>query len=354
MNANIIKNACIALLFNTSMICFAQELPNTYFEAASGRLLYGLYVPENYDSTKLYPLVIHLHGWSWTHSDYLVWYTKKFQNKIPCFVYTPKTPTDWGDWSGWNDYNLSVPMISAIHVLDSLTKIYSIDSNRLYVYGISMGGEGVFDLLHKLPGKFAAAMSVCGGGQSWWAVNAAKTPLWMFHGSEDVMNKPDMTERVYHELVRIGAKNMRYTNYPGYGHEIWDKAANEPAWTEWMFAFDKTKAEYGSPQGKIIVSGTFDGQVHLQWNNIRDESNDANKIWYYNIFNSQGLLATVEFDVLNYTFVPASNTDTFKIQAVNYNFKKSEFSNHLFFKNNRITTSLKKAVDKRSSGIKYP
>lgn len=130
MISHILKRGAAVLLFSMSMICFAQELPNTYFEAKSGKLLYGLYVPENYDRAKSYPLVMHLHGWSWTHSDYLVWYSPNFQKKTPCFVYTPKTPTTWGDWSGWNDNSLSAPMISAIHVLDSLTKI--IPSNNKF------------------------------------------------------------------------------------------------------------------------------------------------------------------------------------------------------------------------------
>lgn len=353
MKANSLISGIMVLLLNMSIMCFAQELPKTYSEAISGKLSYGLYVPENYDSTKSYPLVMYLHGWSWTRSDYLVWYSPEFQIKTPCFVYTPKTPTTWGDWSGWNDYNLSEPMISAIHVLDSLIEMYSIDTNRLYVYGISMGGEGAFDLLHKLPEKFAAAMSVCGGGQSWWAEEIAKTPFWMFHGSADNINPPEITEKVYNELLRMGAENMRYTNYPGYGHEIWNRAASEPAWTEWMFAFDKSKTGYAAPKGKINLSGTFDGQqLHLQWNDIRNEMNNADKIWYYSIFNSRGLLARVEVNVLNYTFTPQSSIDTFKIQAVNYNFKKSEFSNCLYINDNGITTSSSKALAKKSSNIK--
>lgn len=352
MKLNGLKREIFLLLINVSIICSGQELPNTYFETSSGKLLYGLFVPENYDSTKSYPLIMHLHGWSWTHSDYLVWYTANIQAKTPCFVYTPKTPTTWGDWSGWNDNSLSIPMISAIHVLDSLTEIYSIDTNRLYVYGISMGGEGTFDLLHKLPGKFAAAMSVCGGGQSWWAENVAKTPFWMFHGSSDNVNPPEITERVYNEMLRIDAKNMRYTNYLGYGHEIWNKAANEPAWTEWMFAFDKSKIEYDSPKGKIILSGTYDSQIHLQWNDIRNEKNNGDKIWYYNIFNSNGTIATVEFNVLDYSFIPQNSNDTFKIQAVNYNFKKSEISNFLYFNNNTITSSLTKKSEQKIRVVK--
>jgi predicted peptidase len=73
------------------------------------------------------------------------------------------------------------------------------------------------------------------------AENIAKTPLWMFHGSDDKINAPDMTARVYNRLVEIGAKQMRYTNYPGYGHEIWDKAQSEPDFYDWMFQYTKPK-----------------------------------------------------------------------------------------------------------------
>jgi predicted peptidase len=217
--------------------------PKTYTESIYGKLEFGFFVPENLNTIELYPLVVYLHGFGNNEYVYLDWYSKDIQAKNPCFVFTPRTPTTWADWSGWNDKTLSAPMMAAIHVLDSLCKVYPVDTNRLYVYGISMGGEGVFDLLHKLPGKFAAAMSVCGGGQATWAENIAKTPLWMFHGSDDNINPPDLTERVYNRLVEIGATKMRYTNYPGYGHDIWNKAAEEPSWFDWMFLHSKSESE---------------------------------------------------------------------------------------------------------------
>jgi len=230
--------------FSLVLICVScticgQPMPETYFEARSGNLEYGFYVPENYEKEKLYPLVMYLHGFGANYPMYLKWYDRDIQSRNPCFVYTPRTPPSWGDWSGWNDDHLSVPMITAIHVLDSLTGACSIDTNRLYVYGISMGGEGVFDLLDKLPGKFAAAISICGGGQTSWAPRIARTPFWMFHGSADTINPPELTERVYNELVRIGAKKMRYTCYTGYGHSIWDRAMSEPSFYDWMFSFSK-------------------------------------------------------------------------------------------------------------------
>lgn len=242
------RNSLIILLLIISAYCNAQNMPDSYYEYTSGKLEYGLFVPENYDPSKLYPLVLFLHGLGNNQTVYLDLYNKDIQLKYPCFVYTPKTPKEWGDWSGWswegNGFsNLSAPMQTSMNVLDSLISKYSIDTNRLYVYGISMGGEGVFDLLHKMPHKFAAGISICGGGNAHWADKISLTPFWMFHGSNDEINPPDLTERVYKKLLEIGAKNMRYTNYPGYGHSIWDKALSEPSFYDWMFGFTKNMVE---------------------------------------------------------------------------------------------------------------
>ena len=124
------------LLFVT--LNYAQEFPDTYFESNFGKLEYGFYIPESYDSTKTYPLVMYLHGMGNNYSVYLDWYNSDIQARNPCFVFTPKTPISWADWSGWWD-QLTEPMIAALHVMDSLTAVYSVDTNRIYVYGISMG-----------------------------------------------------------------------------------------------------------------------------------------------------------------------------------------------------------------------
>lgn len=344
MISQLLKVFLIALLFNTEHISYAQKMPETYFEHNHGKLEYGLFVPENYDPAKKYPLVMYLHGWGNNHTVYLNFYNKDIQRKNPCFVYTPKTPVDWGDWSEWSwdgtgFSDLSLPTQAAIKVLDSLISKYSIDPGRLYVYGISMGGEGVFDLLHKMPHKFAAGISICGGGFAHWADKISLTPLWMFHGSDDEINPPDLTERVYNKLVESGATRMRYTNYPGYGHDIWDKAESEPSFYDWMFTFRKNQTKYSSPQGKISLSGTVSNKIHLQWNDINNDSANSDKIWYYNIYNSQGLMATVERNVTQYSFTPFIKTDSFKIQAVNYHFEKSGFSNVLQFKDGKLVIS---------------
>ena len=313
-------------LFYLAIQGFSQ-MPDTYSEGKCGRLNYGIFVPKNYDKTKSYPLVMYLHGAGNSNPTYLNWYNDIIQSQNPCFVFTPRTPNEtWEGWSTWND-NHAQPMDSAIHVLDSLTTVYSIDKNRLYVYGISMGGEGTFQLLYFYPHKFAAAMSVCGGGQESWADSIASTPLWMFHGSEDVINKPEVTERIYNRLVSIGATKMRYTNYPGYGHAIWDKAASEPAWYDWMFSHSLADKDCPKPDKSIELSATKTDQINLSWNDVRDPNQKANKIWYYNIWNQTGVIGTAEFDKTNFSFTQVNSPELYKVEAVNYCSSKSDFSN---------------------------
>lgn len=330
------SNTFILLLAIFQSIFFSansQNFPDTYFESKSGKLEYGFFIPEGNETGKEFPLVIYLHGWSNNYSVYLRWYDAEIQRKNPCFVYTPKTPTDWADWSGWSD-QLTEPMQTAIRVLDSLTEIYPVDKNRIYVYGISMGGEGTFDLLDKLPDKFAAAMSVCGGGKPEWAGNISKTPIWMFHGSADGINPPKLTEEVYDEMVRIGAKKMRYTSYKDYGHDIWDLAEAEPSWYDWMFSFSRNDTNFQAPNGKIQLKldELENGKIQLSWNDIRNQENPADKIWYYKIFNSQGIIGITEFDKTSVILKKPENKESYYIAAVNYHFQESKPSGKVKFK----------------------
>lgn len=310
---------------------FAQEYISTYQEGVSGQLEFGFSTPETMDSGEVYPLIMYLHGYSNNYAVYLQWYDSAFQAKVPSFVYTPRTPTTWGDWSGWWT-DLSEPMTVAMQVLDSLIAIYPIDTNRLYVYGISMGGEGVFDLLDKKPGFFAAAMSVCGGGRPAWAENVAQTPFWMFHGSADAINPVSLTEDVADSLEALGATQWRFTRYEGYGHDIWDRAAQEPSWEEWMFVHARGEAQVGPPAGSLQLQGeaSSDGTFLLSWNDLRDYSADApdsQLIWYYRIEDSQGLVGTTEYNQTSYKFTPSVSPDTFQVVAVNLHFAQSVPSN---------------------------
>src|SRR4028119_814923 len=145
---------------------------------------YGLFKPYNYSDKKAYPLIVYLHGSTDTLSRDIAWYGQSFQKENPCFVLSPKTEVAEQGWGNTWEKNHTPAMQKTLLLVDSLMSIYNIDRNRLYIYGISMGGFGVFSVLAKEPGKFAGAYAVCGGSNV-DAASAITTPLWIFHGAED-------------------------------------------------------------------------------------------------------------------------------------------------------------------------
>lgn len=110
---------------------------------------YGLFKPAHYDSKNSYPLIVYLHGSRDTVSRDLSWYQESIQRENPCFVLAPKSEEPnlgWGD--AWHDAQPE-DMTKTLALVDSLIKKYNINTNRLYLYGISMGGFGVFSVLAK-------------------------------------------------------------------------------------------------------------------------------------------------------------------------------------------------------------
>lgn len=110
----------------------------------------------------------------------------------------------------------------------------SIDTARLYVAGISLGGYGTWECLTRRPEWFAAAAPVCGGGDETLAARFAKVPLWIFHGAKDPGVKVLASRNMVQALKDAGG-SPRYTEYPEGVHNIGEHNA-DPETLEWMFA----------------------------------------------------------------------------------------------------------------------
>lgn len=202
---------------------------------------YGLFKPIGYDVNKYYPLVVYLHGSTDTISHDLSWYKKGFQKENPCFVLTPKSVEPNMGWgNSWNDRH-SEDMSKTLELVDSLIKIYPININRIYIYGISMGGFGVFSVLAKEPGKFAAAYAVCGGSDTKVANKIKQTPLWIFHGDKDDVVPVSYSRKIYNEIIKQGGKLVKYTEYPGVKHNSWENVSKEKGLEAWLFSHVKEK-----------------------------------------------------------------------------------------------------------------
>jgi predicted peptidase len=228
---------------------------HTFADSSGDTLNYRLLKPASYDSTKSYPLVLFLHGAGERGSDnysQLKWAAAHFadptmREKYPAFVIAPQVPQGetWSSLQSVRDTSSftqpmsaepSPPMELTIQLLDSLQSKYSINANRLYVTGLSMGGFGTFDLLQRFPRKFAAAVPICGGGDITRGFLLKDTPLWVFHGSQDQVVDPRFS-RAMVDAIQLAGGSPGFTEYPDEGHiGAWVQAYRNPHLYEWMFS----------------------------------------------------------------------------------------------------------------------
>jgi predicted peptidase len=230
-------------------------------------LAHAVYVPEGYDAKKQYPLVISIHGNGQQGSDNRIYKiahypkllsTPEMQKKFPHFIYVPQCPRGqrWvGSSWGKGSYSVDkVPVSSSMQkltdILSGLVKEFSIDADRIYVIGISMGGQATWDLLCRHPGMFAGAVPMCGCGDPSKAADMTGTGIWAFHGSRDrtipVSGSRDMMEgleKAGMEVLRLhGDPKSRlrarivYSEYD-VGHGVWNNTFQVDEYlVPWLFA----------------------------------------------------------------------------------------------------------------------
>lgn len=254
--ASAILNAIEALVRKSAPDEVMQKL--TYTDEDGTTLPYRLYVPDDYDSKKDYPLLLFLHGAGERGND-----NKKHievnngiirriissdNPEYDCIIVAPQCAenSQWvdTDWSKGSYDQSKVAMskyLKATHsLLNELQKNYSIDSRRLYITGISMGGYGTWDYITRYPDLFAAAIPICGAGDPTKAEAIKTMPIWAFHGDADgvvpVQGSRDMVEA----LEELDSP-IRYTEYQGVGHDCWNNAYEEPELLSWLF--DQVKPE---------------------------------------------------------------------------------------------------------------
>ena len=131
-------------------------------------------------------------------------------------------------------------MRMVIEILDKVRENYPVDSRRVYVMGMSLGGYGTWDIITRRPTTFAAAVPICGGGDASKASLIAKTPIWAFHGDEDEMVNVSESRRMIEAIKKAGGQ-PKYTEYKGVGHNSWVLAFKEPDFLSWIFA--QTRSE---------------------------------------------------------------------------------------------------------------
>lgn len=244
----------LALLFfvnvDTSIAQSLRFSSNKYINDKGDTLHYRLLFPDS-DTLRRYPLVIFLHGSGERGNDneaQLKWGVMNFatdQNMMmhPAIVIAPQCPEkmSWSNFSrgkSSSDMRLqpepSKPMQLVIELIRQIIRTMPVDTNRIYITGLSMGGFGTFDAIERYPNLFAAAIPVCGGGDPTKALAIAHLPIWIFLGAEDPAVNPSFSLDMLEALTKLGA-HPGITQYPEVGHFSWLGAYCDPLMMEWLF-----------------------------------------------------------------------------------------------------------------------
>jgi predicted peptidase len=197
---------------------------------------YLLFLPQDYDasSDQRWPLILFLHGAGERGTN--LWLVAKHgppkidtaQTNFPFIVVSPQCP-EGKIWS--NDLLLAL--------LDEIENKYAVDTHRIYLTGLSMGGFGTWSLGLSHPEKFAAIAPMCGGGElitPLLADNAKLTtlPVWAFHGAKDPVVPVEESERMVALLKKQGVTEVKFTVYPEAQHDCWTETYANPELFEWF------------------------------------------------------------------------------------------------------------------------
>lgn len=246
----LISMSSLALLAVGGGSARAAYVGNKYVEPGTGLVLeYNVYVPTGYDPAKKYPIMLVMHaantnqippprtlssdgvGWSATFVN------SPHQATDPSFFMVPISQTNasgWGDpLSPITDPEKFEGRLAVLVLQQEVMTKYSIDPNRLYVTGPSMGGRGTWDILRRYPGLFAAGAPAAAPATPGDAALFVNQNIWAICGEVDPIVQG---ERDTITAIRALGGNPIYTELAGHGHDSWRSVYPDPQFVTWIYA----------------------------------------------------------------------------------------------------------------------
>jgi predicted peptidase len=252
----------LALLIAAVIPLQAQRVETGFLDrtvAVAGQTYrYEVYVPADYatpkGATTRWPVILFLHGAGERGADGLAQTNvglgpaiRRAPARFPAIVVFPQVPLD-SQWVG-------APGDAALAALAQTMKEFRTDPARVYLTGLSMGGHGTWYLAYRRPELFAAIAPLCGWveemgrfrgsvpvvpAESGAALPAlarrlGKLPIWIFHGEADEA-VPVSGSREPAAALKAASADVRYTEFLGTNHNVWDGVYASEEFTRWLFA----------------------------------------------------------------------------------------------------------------------
>ena len=289
---------------------------------------YGLFVPEGYDPALEYPLVVAFHGLGESGTDLVnlerhrlatSWADPARQAEHPAFVLAPQTLVGrrWTTDRDPDDSEFVEVQLAVLDILDLVEGEFSIDADRVYAVGLSLGGHATWDFVSRLPDRFAAAVPMSGRGFPSQADDLGDLPIWAFTGEADSVVPPSQTRRVVQALEDLGRDvvythcrrsplvdadgeevrafdcpgpigldslgravdahaSLIYTSEPAVRHGPWAPWFDHPLLADWLFGWERL-----DPDAVAVAApgpgATVSGPAAVTWTSAR--TGDAVEVW---------------------------------------------------------------------------
>ncbi|MDH7462295.1 PKD domain-containing protein [Chitinophagaceae bacterium 26-R-25] len=252
----IVGIVCLSLFAN------AQEVARSLTAANGTKIGFYEYKPTSYTTSKKYPLIVFLHGIGERGNGTTDLY-KVNANAIPRLISAGNTMTFTNPNTGIAEtFLVLAPQLDVQYgswetfYVDEMLKYakanLSIDPNRVFLCGLSLGGGGVWKYATNSlanASQFAGIIPCCGTGEGTYFCNLAdaKVAVWAFHAMDDPTVGVGNTQYAQIKLGQCPNLTVqpKFTYYPSGGHGIWEWAFDpghgiqNPNVYEWMLTLSR-------------------------------------------------------------------------------------------------------------------
>jgi len=236
----------------------ASSFKQYFLNVGGTKVAFRLKYPKSYSTnpTKKYPIMLFLHGGGEVgcptnggiyNNERQIWLGGQwFRDRVntgefdgfllyPQFVVGDAAGC-FGGWLSASNKTLEV----IISMTDSMGKYIRADIDRVTVDGLSGGGYGAWRMAKTYPKRIAKIIPSAASGvvNSAERFNMIHVPIWFATGGKDVDPSPEMAATQYNAFKAIGA-NIRYTQYPEAGHNMFYLHWHEPDFVPEMLSAHK-------------------------------------------------------------------------------------------------------------------
>lgn len=231
-----------------------------------------VYMPEGYQQEKAdLPLVVFLHGKSLSGTDlnrvrrYGPLSALQYGRRINAVVLAPQSPGE-----AWKPQKVN-------DLISWTIKNYSVDTTRIYVIGMSMGGYGTLDYVGTYPKRVAAAIAMCGGTTLTDYSKMKDVPLWIIHGTDDAAVPVENSDKVNLGILAAGGSERltKYDRLDSVNHAMLARMFYLNDTYEWLFKHsNKKRVRHETFDVRALLPSAYKGlksnSAKIEQINIKD------------------------------------------------------------------------------------